>query len=253
MAGIKQRGAICGGLLIAAAVGSIAVAEDDVIQKRQGPVSRPLADVVPPSPDGEPLEELIPTTPTLPAVSDFDVQCPTRPPGFFARFKERCRAKYWGYPEEFYARPAGSIAKGYELNQIANGQAARMVLHQYDFQADSPQLTHRGKAELARIAQWLPTNPFPVFVEPTEANPELDELRRQTVWNEFNSICGLTPSERVIIGRPGGRGLYAAESLLIDRSRLGMTATRGNSTSGGGSGGPGMSANSSNNSATVAR
>ena len=263
MAGMKTHGVICSSLLIGAATGLTAWSEDSVVLRRDLPGAGLSEIGIPPEPVGDPLAAPFEGAgEPLPAPFDSvtrtpypQYECPPNQPprqGFFSRFKQRCRAKYWGYPEEFYEPPLGSMVNGYQMTQIANGQAARMAMYQYDFLPDSDQLSVRGKAQICRIALWLPANHCPVFVESTPGNLELDELRRQTVWSELERACFPIPPERVIVGRPNIRGLHAAESLLIDRSRLSLTAGRGISAGGGG-GTSGTSTISSGSSGTLAR
>jgi hypothetical protein len=159
-------------------------------------------------------------------------RCQPRQTGRIGRFKARCRAKYWGYPEEFCEPPLGAMVNAHQEVQIANGMAARTALYQYDFIPDSGQLNSRGKAQLAKIACWLTIDSFPVFVESTPNNVELDELRRQLVWREISSNFMAIPSEQVVVGRPDTRDLGAIDALLLDRNRLGLTASRGVSSSG---------------------
>ena len=255
MAGLTKHCTFCGSLLLGAATGLTAFSEDSVVPRRGTSVVGQTEVDIPPAPGSDPMAVPFDDTrgpintqsnsvsPIQYAVQD----CPPSQPGFFTRIKRHCQAKYWGYPEEFYGPPLGAAVNGSQMTQVAKGQAARMALYQYDFLPDSDQLNTRGKAELCRIAQWLPANNFPVFVESTPGNLELDELRRQTVLNEIGSICFAIPSERVIVGRPNIRGLNAAESLLIDRNRLSLI---GRGAAGGGGGTSGTS-NSSN--ATQAR
>ena len=259
MAGMKKHCTICGSLLVGAATGLTALSEDSVVLRRGTPIVEHTEVDIPPAPVGDP--RAVPfDDDRRPVVTKFDSvtpipysvqECPPsqpRPQGLFSRFKRHCQAKYWGYPEEFYGPSLGAMVNGNQMTQIAKGQAARMALYQYDFLPDSDQLNVRGKAELCKIAQWLPANNFPLFVESTPGNLELDELRRQTVLNEIGSICFTIPPERVIVGRPNIRGLNAAESLLIDRNRLTLT---GRGASGGGGGTSGTSTTSS--SGTLAR
>ena len=246
MADVKKHRVICGSLIVSAVTGLIAFSEDSVVPRRGTSIVGQTEVDIPPAPGSDPMAvpfddnrgPIITQSNTVSPIQYSVQDCPPSQPGFFARFKRHCQAKYWGYPEEFYGPPLGAMVNGNQMTQIAKGQAARMALYQYDFLSDSDQLNPRGKAELCKIAQWLPANNFPVFVESTPGNPELDELRRQTVWNELNSICFATPSERVIVGRPNGRGLSAAESLLIDRNRLSLT---GRGASGGAGGAAGTS------------
>ena len=123
------------------------------------------------------------------------------------------------------------------MTQIANGVAARMVLYQYDFLPASDQLNVHGKAQVAKIARWLTTYDFPVLVEPTLANVELDELRRQSVWRQFSLNQVAVPSERIVMGVPNVRGIDAIDALSIDRNRMGLTFSRGGTSGGGGTSG----------------
>lgn len=233
MAGFLQNGTMGGGILLAATAGLMAVADEP---RFRGPdptaTEQPLI-VTPPAPIPERMLAPAESATSSSGAPMFCPQYEACQPSRYARFKERCRAKYWGYPEKFYEPPLGTMLMGHNMAQVANGQAARMALYQYDFLPASDQLNARGKTQLAKIAQWLPANAFPVFVEPTPANPELDEARRQTVWRELSSHCSI-PSERVSVGRPHVRGLGAGDALLLDRNRLGLTSARGVSASGGG-------------------
>lgn len=148
----------------------------------------------------------------------------------------RAQDRFWGYPEEFVDAPLGGALEAHLSLQVLNGQAARMVLYQYDFFPLSNQLKPRGKAELARIAAWLPQTFCPVLVEPTPGRPELDEERRNAVWQELGNGPYPIPSDRVVVGRPGTRGLAGDEALVIDRNRLMQTLSRGASGSGAGAG-----------------
>lgn len=232
MSGFKQCGTVGGGILLAATAGLIAMAEDASLQ---GPdpaaVEQPLFIAPPPPAPAAATAESGTFSQNTPM---YCPQCQPCQPGHFARFKERCRAKYWGYPEKFCEPPLGTMLMGHNMTQVANGQAARMALYQYDFVPGSDQLNARGKAQLAKIAQWLPTNAFPVFVEPTPARPKLDEARRQVVWHEIASQHFSIPSERVLVGRPNVRGLDASDALAIDRNRTGLTTSRGSASSSGG-------------------
>jgi hypothetical protein len=140
---------------------------------------------------------------------------------------------------------------GHELTQIAKGHAARMVLYQFDFTPASDELTIRGKAELARMARCMSTNCFPVVIESTPTNPELDELRRQAVWRELSANQVAIPFERVVVGRPYVRGLGAVDAMLVDRNRLNLTFSRGTIAGGGSSGASGGSAGTSVSSSTA--
>jgi len=233
MAGIMRSGVIGGSMLLVAA-SNLMVAADD----RLFPVPAETHAAQPLSAQRQ-VGELMPPAPGQVQPFCYNQVCsPQRQPcqrSGFSRFKQRCQAKYWGYPEEFCEPPLGTMLMGFQMTQIANGQAARMALYQYDFLPASELLNPRGQVQLARMATWLTTNDFPIYVEPTFGDPELDELRRQTVWFELSGKSLSIPSERVRIGSPNVRGLDAADALLIDRNRLELTGTRGASGGGGSS------------------
>ena len=233
MTSIKRSAAIGGGMLLVAASNLIVAADEASF-----PVPVETHDVDPQSVPGQISEQTSPTSGLIPPYAYNRACTPQRQhrqQGIYGRFKQRCQAKYWGYPEEFCEPPLGTMLMGYQMTQIANGQAARMALYQYDFLPESDQLNSRGKVQLSRLAMWLTTNDFPVFVEPTSGNSELDELRRQRVWLELSTMCLSIPSERVQTGTPNVRGLDADDALLIDRNRLNLTETRGASGGIGGS------------------
>jgi hypothetical protein len=234
MNGNKQRWVIGGSILLAAANGLIAVAEDPPAAGSNVETSENPFLAIPPAPASEPTSAPVESSQPSHLVQPY---CPQTPAcGLFARFKQRCQAKYWGYPEEFCEPALGSMVMNYHITQIANGQAARMGLYQYDFLPGSSELNVRGKFELAKISMQVQTNTFPMFIEPTPASPELDELRRQSVWRELSTNKCPMPLERIIIGSPNIRGVGSGDSLVIDRNRLGLTSSRGISAGGGGMG-----------------
>ena len=247
MTGIKQSWVIFGSLLFVMVTGLTALAEDSPFSNPNESFPDPSASTIPPAPRlaGQPTSQSSDSETSGHRIPTYYPQPHPCPPGCYARFMSRCRAKYWGYPEEFFEPPLGAAAQGQEIAMIENGRAARMGLYQYDFFPDSAQLNARGKGQLCRIAMWLPTNCYPVFVEPTPARPELDELRRQAIWNDLSTNFVLIPAERVVIGRPNIRDLGSADSLLIDRNRLGLTASRGITAGGGGTSGTSTTASSS--------
>lgn len=238
MAGFKQNVAACGGLLLTAMTGWLAAAENEPPLPTDAAVPASSELIPLPVPDGLPSPPPSVYTGAAAVPQDY-LPCPPAP----IYKHERCRAKYWGYPEEFQSPPLSARVTAFQVAQIAQGQAARMMLYEYDFLPSSDQLNARGKRRLAKIAVWLPMNGFPVVVEPALASPELGELRRQRVWYELAAAPCPIPSERVILGYPRFRSMDAAEALLLERNRLGLTLSRGASSDGGGSSGPDESDN----------
>ena len=237
MAGNKQSWVIGGSILLAAASGVIAIADEVTYPASESAAfDRPIPAISPES-DGGSLT--LPQAGT-PLYQPAPAYCPpyeTPLPNRVGRYRHRCRDKYWGYPEEFCEPPLGTTPSRFYMTQIANGVAARMVLYQYDFLPASDQLNVHGKAQVAKIARWLTTYDFPVLVEPTLANVELDELRRQSVWRQFSLNQVAVPSERIVMGVPNVRGIDAIDALSIDRNRMGLTFSRGGTSGGGGTSG----------------
>jgi hypothetical protein len=169
------------------------------------------------------------------------------------RRKAKCQDTLWGYPEEFVDAPLGASVQANLQVMTTKGQAARMVLYQYDFFPGTDKLKARGKLQVAKIAAWLPTSTFAVLVEPSGKGPTLDEARRQAVWREFTNIQISIPVERVIVASPTGHGLVGPEAVLIQSNRDRQTTARGISAGGsGGSSGSGSGGAGSGNSGSGA-
>ncbi|HEX8203234.1 MAG TPA: hypothetical protein VF590_22345 [Isosphaeraceae bacterium] len=147
----------------------------------------------------------------------------------------RCQDRFLGYPEEFVAPPLGASLYANNRTQVANAEAARMVLYDYDFVEGSNQLTQRGLDQLNKILARLPLNFFPLIIERTPRHPGLDETRRLAVLSHVARSPFPIPSERVIVGAPIATGINGEEAQLIDAVRLGRTAAAGPPISTGGS------------------
>ena len=95
--------------------------------------------------------------------------------------KQYLQEHFLGYAEEFNEWPLGEALYAHARTQVANGLAARMVFHHYDFVDGTSQLNLRGRDKLAAVAATLPTTFFPVVVERTPTEPGLDQSRRLTL------------------------------------------------------------------------
>lgn len=104
--------------------------------------------------------------------------------------------------------------------QVARGEAALMVLHQFDFLPGEPTLNHRGRLRLQKIAHLLPQNPFPVVIESSRDNRALDEARQAGVFSELASRPFPVPAERVVIGPSPTRGLDGLDAEVIHKNLL---------------------------------
>jgi len=169
-----------------------------------------------------------------------------------------CRDCFLGYEEQFEALPLGYVVHQHFQTQVNNGEAARMVLYQYDFHG--PMLNVRGKDQLARIAAMTDHNFFPIVIERTPCNPALAEARRLNVLNELANAPFPIPPARVVIGPPLSNGLWGVEAEIIYRNMLRQTQAGGAPITGlggaavgglgggvgGGVGGPGGSLGTTN-------
>ena len=116
--------------------------------------------------------------------------------------------------------PLGFFMYAAVNTQIANGEAARMVLYHYDFIQANDQLNARGAARLNKIAQLLPQNPFPVVIQQSLENRVLDEARRRTVLRELAKKPFPVAEQRVVIGEPPARGLDGVDAEAIHENLL---------------------------------
>src|SRR5262249_16209563 len=87
----------------------------------------------------------------------------------------------FGYPSEFRAAPLGhAFFQNFQV-EVVNAEVARMILYHFDFTDGSPALNTRGKAQLFKIVDLMPTNFAPLVIEATPDTSGLDEARRLTV------------------------------------------------------------------------
>jgi hypothetical protein len=152
----------------------------------------------------------------------------------WADCKQRLQYCFLGFPEEFEAQPLGASVYAFGTIMVANGDAARMVLYQYDFIDGSDQLSQRGRDQLAKIVCLLDRNPAPLVIERT-LNATLDEARRLAVLNDLGRSSVLIVPERVVVGRPTDPGLPGLEAELIHQNQL-ITVQSGGVRGGAGGG-----------------
>ena len=124
-----------------------------------------------------------------------------------------------GFPEEFERPPLGAMVYAVNREQVRNGEAAAMVLYQYDFEAGTPRLNVRGQNKLATIAARLPIAFDPVIVEQT-GDVALDNARRSAVFDSLAVGPFTIPIERVVVSQPIARGLRGEDAMLIHDGSL---------------------------------
>jgi len=151
-----------------------------------------------------------------------------------ARRKAHCQEHICGYPHEYLRPPLGQSVQATLEAQKRAGRAARLALYEFDFIPGSEELRPRGLQQLARIAQWIPSTPGEVLIEPSAHGPELDEARRARVWQLLSGTPGGVPPEGVRVARPSVSGLDSVSGLIIEGTRREQTSSRGMANGGGG-------------------
>lgn len=161
----------------------------------------------------------------------------------FRAWKLRRHEALHGDPDEYNELPLGAAIHEAIDKQRANADAALMVLHHQDFGSgrDQGRLNARGREELKKIAQMLPSTFAPVIVEQS-GDAQLDVRRRQTVVAELNNGLFPVPDERVIIAPSVAYGLNGVEAGIIGVNVFSQTGSRGL-----GIGGAGLSTGTSSN------
>ena len=154
--------------------------------------------------------------------------------GMFDRWHEKCalwkaeqQYKWWGYPEEFEELPLGMHLEAARNVQIAKGQAARMVLYDYDFVEGSDKLNSRGQRQLYKIGTLMACNGSPIIVEWGQDTPKLDQARRLMVMGMLSSNGFAVSPERVQVGSPLAVGLRGVEATIIQQRQLSNTSSGG--------------------------
>jgi hypothetical protein len=211
------------------------------------PIAEAPMTLAEPIPDAEPARAMVGTT-AEPLVPQYQVdpECETRPTRF-QQWREQHRAKWrdkmWGYPSEFQRPPVGASVQYFRDQQKLNGRLSRMALYEYDFIPGTAEIKPRGREHLARISEWIPQTPGEISIEPTREGAELDEARRQAVYQELASLpCGVA-LVNIRTARRRHPGLDPDSGQLIFQNRMQQTKMRGVSGMGvGASLGAGMDA-----------
>ena len=197
------------------------IAPKKVASKNQHPY--PMTDAAPPVGDGCSTEAGCKTGPEFKAhvkhKKDGTVEAQ---PTFLERLSYKWK-NYWkpalqeevlGYPEEFCEKPLGYHLHANMKTQVANAEAARMTLYEYDFELNSARLTRRGMHQLEKIAYMTPRNFFPIVIAPSREGNELDIARRQAIIEVLASRNFPVPPERVMVARPVPFGVDGHDATI---------------------------------------
>lgn len=142
------------------------------------------------------------------------------------RCKRHLQEAFLGFSEEFDRPPLGALMYAANIVQVRNGEAAGMIMNQFDFIPGTAAINPRGADKLAAIAARLPVTFFPVIVE-RSGLPALDAQRRSAVLAAIGSGPFPVPPERVVVGPPIARGLRGEDAVLVRETSLSRTAAAG--------------------------
>jgi hypothetical protein len=110
--------------------------------------------------------------------------------------------------------PLGQVSDSFWETQQTNAEAADFIFYDHEFKGNTAQLAPGGKKHLEQIALRLEHVPFPVVIEesPHDAQPELDQQRRQTIVEQLGRIGLPNAEERVVVANAFPEGYTGIES-----------------------------------------
>jgi hypothetical protein len=157
------------------------------------------------------------------------------------RFRFWLRDNFLGYAQEFDAPPLGAALFGFGQTQVANAEAAQLILNHFDFVHGTAKPTQRGREKLMKLPAILAKSFCPLIIEHTPEAPELDHARVMMVVTELGASGFAIPPERVLVGPPLSHDLSGVEALLIYTNLLGQIQSGAHAGGGGAGGGMGTS------------
>jgi hypothetical protein len=94
-----------------------------------------------------------------------------------------------------------------------NGEAADFVMYRNEFVDNSSELTPYGRDHIAEIAARMPSAPFPVLVQRSlnNADPELDQIRRDVVVRVLTDLGNPDAAQRTVVSQPYSNGINSME------------------------------------------
>lgn len=116
--------------------------------------------------------------------------------------------------------PFGAANRATMAAQVAKGEAALMVLHHYDFAHGGVELNYRGQQRLMRIALRGQRNPFPIIIEATRHDPQLDSARYASVVSQLGLLPVPIPAQRVVIAASPARPMDGVDAEIVHQNLL---------------------------------
>ncbi len=137
--------------------------------------------------------------------------------------------------------PLGSVIRAHFNTMQINGEAADFVMYRNEFVDNSSELSPCGRDHIAEIAARMPSTPFPIIVQRSinNADPELDQIRRDIVVRVLTDLGNQDANQRVVVSQPYSNGLNSMEGEQDYGRFRGIRGIRGGGNQGGGGGGAG--------------
>lgn len=123
-----------------------------------------------------------------------------------------------------------------------NGEAADFVIHYNEFVDNSSELTPYGRDHIAEIAARMSSSPFPVLVQRSvnNADPELDQIRRDLVVRVLTDLGNPDADQRTVVSQPYGNGINSMEGEMDNGRFRQIRGVNGNNNGIGFGGGGGI-------------
>jgi hypothetical protein len=123
--------------------------------------------------------------------------------------------------------PLGSNVYNVNRIQVANNDAARLILRHYDFVDDTTELNPFGRFRLNEIIAQSARLPVPIVIEWTLDNPGLDQARRAAIVDLLAKAPIPIEGERVVVGPDMAGRLRGIEAEILLMNQLSRTAATG--------------------------
>ena len=107
--------------------------------------------------------------------------------------------------------PLGSVSYAHYHAMEANGEAADFVVHRSDFEPGSTDLSMAGRDHILEVGARMSGTPFPILIERSEMDSDIDTKRRQMVVEILTQLGNADAEQRVLVSRPYSDGVRAAE------------------------------------------
>jgi len=119
-----------------------------------------------------------------------------------------------------------------------NAEATDFILHRFEFLQSSAELSPDGKDHILEIAARMRSVPFPVLVERSRnnADPELDQLRRQIVLQILTDLGNPDAQQRTFVAPAYGKARNSQEGEIDYYRFLYSRGNTGNQNGGNGNG-----------------